>query len=445
MRGKPHKKRELSPDTPKQNPGTKYQREYSVVEKMAISDEMSAASYLMTACGVPFIEVKNYVDAGVAVENAKKIIETRRMEIQKRFEACSESQQEFMNMTPDEAKEFASKCYSQEIDRSLNRGSHTQHMAQALGLNDKPKVVSRDEFDKIAAQSPTGPVFRGVVDNLSAGVSADEIVDMTVSGELTFLGNGVHSDGIYFSTSRRTAEGYSGGDKGRVMEACFSADARIADYETLLSQKSSTPIGDTGTFALYSGYNAIRVKESGGEEYLIALDRSSLVFCDTRGDSAANESGVVNSDEIAKTFNAFAEQHNDDTDIKQQGVGVLVIQNGKILCGTRVDDGTIGGPGGHIEAGETPEEAAIRETQEEFGITPKDLIPLTSITGMPAQYCDSQVFLCTEYGGEIECDLIEMERPGFLTIEKALDLMENKPGRLFLPFARSIVGLLAVL
>ena len=42
----------------------------------------------------------------------------------------------------------------------------------------------------------------------------------------------------------------------------------------------------------------------------------------------------------------------------------------------------------------TPEEAAIRETQEEFGITPKDLIPLTSITGMPAQYCDSQVFLC---------------------------------------------------
>lgn len=375
----------------------------------------------------------------------KKIIETRRMEIQKRFEACSESQQEFMDMTPDEAKEFASKCYSQEIDRSLNRGSHTQHMAQALGLNDKPKVVSRDEFDKIAAQSPTGPVFRGVVDNLSAGVSADEIVDMTVSGELTFLGNGVHSDGIYFSTSRRTAEGYSGGDKGRVMEACFSADARIADYETLLSQKSSTPIGDTGTFALYSGYNAIRVKESGGEEYLIALDRSSLVFCDTRGDSAANESGVVNSDEIAKTFNAFAEQHNDDTDIKQQGVGVLVIQNGKILCGTRVDDGTIGGPGGHIEAGETPEEAAIRETQEEFGITPKDLIPLTSITGMPAQYCDSQVFLCTEYGGEIECDLIEMERPGFLTIEKALDLMENKPGRLFLPFARSIVGLLAVL
>lgn len=121
-----------------------------------------------------------------------------------------------------------------------------------------------------------------------------------------------------------------------------------------------------------------------------------------------------------------------------QGVGVLVIQNGKILCGTRVDDGTIGGPGGHIEAGETPEEAAIRETQEEFGITPKDLIPLTSITGMPAEYCDSQVFLCTSYDGQILCNIAEMTKPGFLTIEKALELMQNKPGRLFHPFALSI-------
>ena len=139
---------------------------------------------------------------------------------------------------------------------------------------------------------------------------------------------------------------------------------------------------------------------------------------------------------------AKVDRQDEDT---AQGVGVLVIQNGKILCGTRVDDGTIGGPGGHIEAGETPEEAAIRETQEEFGITPKELIPITTLTGMPEEYCDSQVFLCTSYDGQILCNIVEMTKPGFLTIEKALDLMENKPGRLFLPFARSIVGLLAVL
>ena len=132
---------------------------------------------------------------------------------------------------------------------------------------------------------------------------------------------------------------------------------------------------------------------------------------------------------------AKVDRQDEDT---AKGVGVLVIQDGKILCGTRVDDGTIGGPGGHIDVGETPEEAAIRETQEEFGITPKELIPLTSITGMPAQYCDSQVFLCTSYDGQILCNVVEMTKPGFLTIEKALDLMQSKPGRLFYPFALSI-------
>lgn len=51
-----------------------------------------------------------------------------------------------------------------------------------------------------------------------------------------------------------------------------------------------------------------------------------------------------------------------DDDDATSGVGVLVLQDGKILCGKRAKEGTIGGPGGHIEAGETPEEAAIRET-----------------------------------------------------------------------------------
>lgn len=127
------------------------------------------------------------------------------------------------------------------------------------------------------------------------------------------------------------------------------------------------------------------------------------------------------------------------------GVGVLVLQDGKILCGRRVKEGTIGGPGGHIEAGETPEEAAIRETQEEFGITPKELIPITVLTGMPEEYCNSQVYLCTEYDGRIACDGEEMTRPGFITAEKAVDLIEHKPDHLFLPFALSISGLLEAL
>lgn len=134
----------------------------------------------------------------------------------------------------------------------------------------------------------------------------------------------------------------------------------------------------------------------------------------------------------------------DGTD-EPAGVGVLVVKDGKILCGTRTAEGTICGPGGHIETGETPEEAAIRETQEEFGITPRELIPITVLTGMPDEYCDSQVFLCTDFDGAISCDGNEMTKAGFLTAEKAAELIEENPDRLFLPFALSVTSLLELL
>ena len=127
------------------------------------------------------------------------------------------------------------------------------------------------------------------------------------------------------------------------------------------------------------------------------------------------------------------------------GVGVLVIVDGEILCGTRAKEGTICGPGGHIETGETPEQAAVREAQEEFGITPTELIPVTTLTGMPEQYGVSQVYLCTKYDGHIACDGVEMARPGFLSMEKAKELMADKPERLFEPFRLSIEALLTEL
>ncbi|RGK38869.1 NUDIX hydrolase [Agathobacter rectalis] len=43
----------------------------------------------------------------------------------------------------------------------------------------------------------------------------------------------------------------------------------------------------------------------------------------------------------------------------------------------------------------TPEDAAIRETREEFGINIADIIPVTLVSGMSEEYCPSQVFLCT--------------------------------------------------
>lgn len=112
------------------------------------------------------------------------------------------------------------------------------------------------------------------------------------------------------------------------------------------------------------------------------------------------------------------------------GCGVLVIRDGKILTGTRLDRksrGQTGGPGGHIEAGETPEEAAIRETREEFGITCRNLVPLGTTKGGW-----SSVFVCTEFDGEPHADGEEMGHAKWLTRE---DLRKR---RLFPAFRDSL-------
>lgn len=136
---------------------------------------------------------------------------------------------------------------------------------------------------------------------------------------------------------------------------------------------------------------------------------------------------------------------NADATDTDYGVGVLVVQDGRFLCGTRLKGGSVGEPGGHIEAGESPEDAAIRETQEEFGITPKDLMPVAFLSDLKPPYCPSHVFLCTDFDGSIRCADGEMASPGFITAEKVAELSTQNPERLFPPFAQSIAALLDVL
>ena len=136
---------------------------------------------------------------------------------------------------------------------------------------------------------------------------------------------------------------------------------------------------------------------------------------------------------------------NTDAADTDYGVGVLVVQDGRFLCGTRLKGGSVGGPGGHIEAGESPEDAAIRETREEFGITPKDLMPVAFLSDLKPPYCPSHVFLCTDFDGSIRCADGEMTSPGFITAEKVAELSTQNPERLFPPFAQSITTLLDVL
>ena len=122
---------------------------------------------------------------------------------------------------------------------------------------------------------------------------------------------------------------------------------------------------------------------------------------------------------------------NQDSD-DRGSVGVIVVKDGKILCGERKDGQGIGGPGGHIEEGETPEEAAARETWEEFGITLEELIPLGQLTGISNQFGKPFIFLSTAFKGDTLPNTPEMENNHFLSP------YEVQKGTLFEPFAKSL-------
>ena len=63
--------------------------------------------------------------------------------------------------------------------------------------------------------------------------------------------------------------------------------------------------------------------------------------------------------------------------------------------------GKINGPGGKIDPGETPREGAIRETQEELHITPKNVRKMGELffamTDLPDIHC--HVFMATDFEG----------------------------------------------
>jgi 8-oxo-dGTP diphosphatase len=89
------------------------------------------------------------------------------------------------------------------------------------------------------------------------------------------------------------------------------------------------------------------------------------------------------------------------------GVGVMIWQEGKLLLGSRLSKlGTDrwSFPGGHVEFGESPEQAAIRETKEETNLDVKKLekLSFTSDIYKDGQHYITLFFLAREWVGTVK-------------------------------------------
>lgn len=140
--------------------------------------------------------------------------------------------------------------------------------------------------------------------------------------------------------------------------------------------------------------------------------------------------------------NAPNEPQNEEDDkiatdaMEPNCVGVLIVKDGYVLTAIRSDNGLICGPGGHIDEGETPEEAAVREAIEEFGVEPKQLQSIG--VGVEENGNLPEYFMALDFEGVPKCKDGEMENPRWSSLESLLE----KSDALLPAFRRSLSALM---
>jgi hypothetical protein len=201
-------------------------------------------------------------------------------------------------MDDKELRDFLVGVDKVDIPAFLN-SHHFQKMTYALGLNDKPEVVSNAQLQRLIANGATA-VYRTVNDTRVSGVdfTATDICDMLIDGDLTYHGNGIHGDGLYFSDSLAGSRAY-GNTTRKTMTGVLNSNARVVSESKLQSEydsyvqthpqtrralgfaKSKSSHDSMSQFALIRGYNVITSGGGGGETYYTVLDRKALTMTRT--------------------------------------------------------------------------------------------------------------------------------------------------------------------
>lgn len=207
----------------------------------------------------------------------------------------NEAWQEWQNKTIQDAmQDYSDLRYSMSNNDLYNQGLNgtgLQRAVLAMGLAGPGRIMPDEDFDKAVSQA----ALHGM--ELYRGSSAGAINNL-INGDVAYIGEGIHGDGIYFSTDLSTARMYG---SHRVTAFIDKGLAKVITEERLWDMRNNESPdvqrvfgGDSGlsSYALYKGYNVIHVPggnsgdrhsiaargKSEGEDYYVPLTRTVLVF-----------------------------------------------------------------------------------------------------------------------------------------------------------------------